>query len=158
MSEGSQHYIGIANGVVICVDDIGNDAIIGRYYHGYQTTAGAFTSITDLLFQMERLFDYLHFPFPATSNRSFRSRIESYNNEERTRVMTDKELLEKHGDLGTFIVRVQHRQNSSWQGRITWVEENKTVNFRSVWEMMKLIDGALDEFKDEEDLKQPKWE
>ena len=58
--------------------------------------------------------------------------------------MTDDELLSKHGDIGTFIVRVQHRQNSSWQGRITWMEEDRTVQFRSVWEMIKLIESAVD--------------
>ena len=58
--------------------------------------------------------------------------------------MSDDVLLSKHGDLGTFIVRVQHRQNSSWQGRLTWMEENKTVYFRSIWEMVKLMESALD--------------
>ncbi|MBQ9662858.1 MAG: hypothetical protein IJV40_06875 [Oscillospiraceae bacterium] len=59
--------------------------------------------------------------------------------------MSDETLLTKHGDIGTFIVRVQHRQNSSWQGRITWMEEDRTVQFRSVWEMIKLIESAVDE-------------
>ena len=58
--------------------------------------------------------------------------------------MKDEELLMKHGDLGSFIIRVQHRQNSSWQGRITWMEKNQTMYFRSAWEMMKLIESALD--------------
>lgn len=58
--------------------------------------------------------------------------------------MEEEELLRRHGDLGTFIVRVQHRQNSSWQGRITWADQNKTVNFRSIWEMVRLIGDALD--------------
>ena len=58
--------------------------------------------------------------------------------------MSDKELLSKHGDLGTFIIRVQHRQNSSWQGRITWMDKDKTVYFRSIWEMIKLVGSALD--------------
>ena len=57
--------------------------------------------------------------------------------------LKDEELLMQHGDLGSFIIRVQHRQNSSWQGRLTWVEKDQTVNFRSVWEMVKLIDSAL---------------
>ena len=65
-------------------------------------------------------------------------------------------LLDMHGDLGTFIIRVQHRQNSSWQGRITWVEEDKTLYFRSVWEMMKLIEEAMEEHKEEEN-KAPSW-
>ncbi len=45
---------------------------------------------------------------------------------------------------GTFIVKVINNQNSTWQGTITWVEEQKTENFRSALEMIKLIDGALD--------------
>ena len=47
------------------------------------------------------------------------------------------------GDLGTFVVCVQHRENGSWQGYVTWMEKNKTVNFRSVWEMVQLIDEAV---------------
>ncbi len=65
--------------------------------------------------------------------------------------MSDDELLSKHGDLGTFILRVQHRQNSTWQGRITWVNENKTLQFRSVWELTKLIEEALDTVSEQEE-------
>ncbi len=60
------------------------------------------------------------------------------------RILSDEELLKKHGDLGTFIIRVQQRQNSSWQGRITWMDKDETIYFRSVWEMIKLIASALD--------------
>ncbi|MBR0474217.1 MAG: hypothetical protein IJJ19_04370, partial [Erysipelotrichaceae bacterium] len=62
------------------------------------------------------------------------------------------------GELGTFIIRVQHRQNSSWQGRITWVEQDKTLYFRSIWEMMKLIDSAMEQFKEpDEENDTPQW-
>lgn len=72
--------------------------------------------------------------------------------------MSDEMLLTKHGEIGTFIVRVQHRQNSSWQGRITWMEEDKTVQFRSVWEMIKLIENAVDSVsKSEEDEEEESW-
>ena len=64
--------------------------------------------------------------------------------------MSDESLLTKHGDIGTFIVRVQHRQNSSWQGRITWMEEDRTIQFRSVWEMIKLIENAVDSVSTDE--------
>ena len=74
--------------------------------------------------------------------------------EELTRVMEDEEMLDMHGDLGTFIIRVQHRQNSSWQGRITWVEQDKTLYFRSVWEMMKLIEEALADHKESQEDKE----
>ncbi len=65
--------------------------------------------------------------------------------------MSDDELLSRHGDLGTFIIRVQHRQNSSWQGHVTWMEQNRTIHFRSVWEMIKLIESAVDTVSGPED-------
>ena len=71
--------------------------------------------------------------------------------------MSDESLLSKHGDIGTFIVRVQHRQNSSWQGRITWMEEDKTVCFRSIWEMIKLIENAVDTVSDQEEEGEQTW-
>jgi hypothetical protein len=72
--------------------------------------------------------------------------------------MDDQELLSKHGDLGSFIIRVQHRQNSSMQGRLTWVDKNKTVFFRSAWEMIRLIDSALEETGQEQEDDLPSWE
>lgn len=48
-------------------------------------------------------------------------------------------------NVGTFILKILNRQNSTWQGSVTWVEEGKTQNFRSALELLKLIDGALDE-------------
>ena len=72
--------------------------------------------------------------------------------------MSDEELLSRHGDLGTFVVRVQHRQNSSWQGSITWTERNQTIYFRSVWEMIKLIESAMDTVSEqEEDSFEASW-
>lgn len=67
-----------------------------------------------------------------------------------TRMMDDGRLLQQHGEIGTFVIRVQHRQHSSWQGRVTWLEEDETVYFRSALELLKLIDGALDRIEDKE--------
>ena len=94
---------------------------------------------------MEKLYDYLRFPYPGTNSRSFGEEKKlTRMTRERIKIMSDEALLSKHGDIGTFIVRVQHRQNSSWQGRITWMEEDRTIQFRSVWEMIKLIESAVD--------------
>ena len=51
----------------------------------------------------------------------------------------------KKKNKGTFIVKILNRQSSTWQGSITWVEEQQTQNFRSALELIKMIDGALDE-------------
>ena len=54
-------------------------------------------------------------------------------------------------DSNTFIVKIMNRQHSTWQGNVNWVEGQKTQNFRSALEMLKLIDGVLDENKEMEE-------
>ncbi len=55
----------------------------------------------------------------------------------------DQGRIPYHGrKKGTFIVKVDYCENETWQGRVTWAEENKTEHFRSALELIKLIDGA----------------
>lgn len=59
-------------------------------------------------------------------------------------------IMEKSGELATFVIHVKYRQNSTWQGDIFWTEKQEKRNFRSALEMLKLIDGALDQAEDDE--------
>ena len=47
---------------------------------------------------------------------------------------------------GTFIVKILSSENSTWQGSITWAEKTKTEHFRSALELLKMIDGAVNEY------------
>lgn len=157
--EGAQNYIGTPCGIVACMDGKEGGRLFGRFYHFYSREGESFRSLDELVFEMERFFDRISFPYPSNRRRVFAGKkMEEERREERRKVMGEEELLAKHGDLGTFIIRVQHRQNSSWQGRITWSDRNKTVNFRSVWEMVQLIGNALDTVKGpEEETREVKW-
>lgn len=150
--EKSQWYLGTPNGVVLCIDRVEDGQLGGRFYHAYAREATGFAGMEEAIFRLEQFYDSLNFPHPTTDSRTF---IEQKGNrehrQERTRIMKDEELLSRHGDLGTFIIRVQHRQNSSWQGRITWMDKNKTIYFRSIWEMIKLVASALDTVSEQED-------
>ena len=44
---------------------------------------------------------------------------------------------------GTFIVKVEYCQNETWQGKVVWAEENRTERFRSMLELIKLMDEAM---------------
>lgn len=159
--EKSQWYMGTPNGVVLCVDRAEGHRFSGRFYHAYSRKAVAFTDMDGAIFELEHFYDSLNFPHPTTDSRSFgeESRKGGQEKKERKRTMKDEELLSRHGELGTFIIRVQHRQNSSWQGRITWMDKNKTVYFRSIWEMIKLVAGALDTVSVQEGgQKEASWE
>ena len=72
--------------------------------------------------------------------------------------MAENARSKRHSDIGTFVVRVMQHQNGTWQGKITWVDEDKSMNFRSVWEMVRLMEEGLLSSGDfgEEDI--PKWE
>lgn len=149
--ERSQWYIGSVNGVVLCVDSIEGDRFRSRVYHAYNREAIEICCIEQLLFVLDELYNSINFPHPSNNERTFREKQTDKDlKRERARIMSDEELLSKHGDLGTFIIRVQHRQNNSWQGRITWADQDKTLSFRSVWEMVKLIASALDTVSEQE--------
>lgn len=153
--EKTQSYIGILNGVVCCIDEYNGFDCKGSFWHHFSTEPVLFETGTELLMKLEKLFTELNFPRPATNERRFQEYRRIYHHEEKEKVMSDKEMLMHHGEAGTFIIRVQQKQNSSWQGRITWVDEDKTVYFRSVWEMVKLIDNALQKGEEEEKVS---WE
>jgi hypothetical protein len=154
----TQWYIGAPNGVILCINDTSGGEPSGVFYHSYSPDPVPFRGIGQMTLRMERLFDWLRFPFPGTNERTFGEEKKPKRlRNERKRIMSDNSLLSRHGDIGTFIVRVQHRQNSSWQGRITWMEQDRTIQFRSVWEMIKLIESAVNTVSEEEDLAGEAW-
>lgn len=157
----TQWYIGAPNGVVLCINQRHGCELAGDFYHSYQAEPVPFMDLGQMTLLMEKFFDDLRFPHPGTNERNFYPQNKNYpplqDQQERKKIMSDEQLLQRHGDIGTFIIRVQHRQNSSWQGRITWMEEDKTVQFRSVWEMVKLIENAMDTVSASEEGEEPTW-
>ena len=43
----------------------------------------------------------------------------------------------------TFIIEVNDTQNQSWQGQIEWIQGHKKESFRSVMELLQLMDSAV---------------
>lgn len=43
----------------------------------------------------------------------------------------------------TFILEVSDTQSQSWQGKIEWVQGRKKQTFRSVMELLRLIDSVV---------------
>ncbi len=147
----SQVYVGTPCGMILCIDRIDhNYKVTGRIYHGYRSEAMGFSSMAEAILSMDQFYDEMKYPFPGTKTRCFGKEREPvvipYKRTEplkKERTVSDKELLNHKGKRGTFIVRVEQRQHSSWQGRVTWMEKGETVAFRSALELLKLIDQAL---------------
>ena len=122
---------------LICVDSYENGVLQGCYYnYSRPDDAIAFHSLTQLLVGMEQLLDSANYPRSFTAHRSFM---------ELTELKTEETLNGKarKGALGTFIVKVLFRQHTSWQGTVTWQEAKCDQSFRSVLELILLMDSAL---------------
>ena len=104
------YYIGSPNGVILCVDKRLNGETIGRIYHAYSKEAIHISGMEEMIVYLEGFFDRLGFPFPGTDEKTFRISGKKTEREERMiKVMREEDILENHGDAGTFIIRVQHR-------------------------------------------------
>lgn len=52
--------------------------------------------------------------------------------------------MEARKDKGTFIIRISGTENATWQGTISWVSTNRSFDFRSTLELLKIIDRELE--------------
>lgn len=53
-------------------------------------------------------------------------------------------MTKRQPGRGTFVIQILNQQNATWQGTITWTDGKKTLPFRSLLELIKLIDSVLE--------------
>ena len=46
------------------------------------------------------------------------------------------------GNSSSFIVKILGTENASWQGTVTWIDQNRVMPFRSALELIKLMDSV----------------
>lgn len=76
-------------------------------------------------------------------------------------LLKDEDMDQHLGKVGgsSFLVRIYFKQHADWQGTIQWLETNKTVSFRSVLELISLLNEAVDkEFPVEKGIGVRSWE
>ena len=148
------------NIVNLCMDSYGGKEQQGRLYHLYTAEAVPFSSLLEAMDRMDRLYDMLDLPQACTRLRSFQENrgerkkdraegketiaLPERGKKDIKRVETFDKVTEHRGKDATFLIRVKYRQNSSWQGEVTWVDGQKREYFRSALELIRLIDSALE--------------
>lgn len=136
--------ISAPNLISICVDENCGYTREVRVYHKYSREPSKFRDLNDFLISVEQLMDQIGYPQTALRNRNF---FESPKNERKRgmqQVRTADEILNEAGRTATFVVNIQYRQNATWQGKVFWAEAEKSCNFRSALELLKLMDNALE--------------
>ncbi len=134
---------------LVCIDENNGYHMSGRVYHNYfnvpigtshkagfeKKEGKVFQSFVELIDILEELYNGLDYP---QSNVQFRT----LNDEEsKIQHQTAEKKSSEYGKLATLTLRVLFRQNASWQGIVKWMEQDKTENFRSVLELMHLMNS-----------------
>ena len=121
---------------MVCVDSYDDGVLAGRMYNPGLQNGERFHGLMQFLIKMEDLLDTLQFPQPFMDSRGF-SPIRGQ--------AASAPVSEQHqqGKRATFALKVLFRQNASWQGSVTWLEGGREESFRSVRELVLLMDSAL---------------
>lgn len=127
----------------ICVDSKDDGEISGRLYHCYKKEPVRFTSIVELITIAERLFEDIGYPQASTKARTFEEKKETYPLSKLTKMVEQKDLIQHRGEKGTFVTYVQYRQQSTWQGELSWMEKEEQIKFKNSLEFIKAIDQAI---------------
>lgn len=119
---------------LVCIDAYHNGVPQGRIYSPC-LGAESFSSLSQFLIKMEALLDTVQVPQSYTAMRTF----SPVSIPPDSRVPRDI----RNGTKATFEVQVIFRQHTSWQGIIVWLEQCREQSFRSVLELVMLMDSAL---------------
>ena len=127
---------------MLCIDSYENGVATGRFYHPCLKEGEPFQSLTQLLLKLEVLLEADH------AKAIPQARVFDLLPVQAAGSLPDPPM--QKGALATFLVHVVFRQNASWQGSFTCLEEGREQRFRSVLELIRMMDGALNRAEPEE--------
>lgn len=133
------------NIVCNCIDSRQSASLQGRIYHSHSKEPFYYKDVDQMLLFMDDFFECINFPMASTQSRSFKKTKGDTTGKGGVKRMQDSNIANHKGNTATFVVQVQYRQNSTWQGKVVWADQNKTLYFRSALELIRLIDSAVDE-------------
>ncbi len=127
--------------LILCVDSYEDSVPVGRFYLPGSKRSYPFRSLTQFLQSTEHTLNTMAFPQSFTAPRTLTSGTASP-------VFRFVENRCQEGLMATFAIRIHFRQNASWQGSVQWMEGGRTQSFRSVLELIFLLDGVLTDVSD----------
>ncbi|WP_409968083.1 hypothetical protein RFF05_16360 [Bengtsoniella intestinalis] len=123
---------------VVHIHSYENQNFEGVLQNGSQSEKKAFTNLTQMLFMIEAMQDSLAGPAKYMEPRTF-----TQSQTGQTPDTPPPKPLPKGTPLATFQIQLLFRQNASWQGNVIWVENKVEAQFRSVLELVTLMDSVL---------------
>lgn len=122
--------------IIVYIDSYEDRIPAGRFHIVSRQDAQPFTGLCQLFLGINDVLDQNNFPQSFFELRKFHTPSEQSD--------FRAALSSRRGsELATFRIRILFRQNASWQGSVSWIEGNQEEYFRSVLELIVLMDDAL---------------
>lgn len=137
--------VGRSSDFIIHVYSCNQWVLKGSASHVQSGHSMVFHSMLEIVLALQARMDENGFPQSTTARRLWRSSPEdqdlyTYPAESESSPPSD---MMPESILASFLIRVQFRQNASWQGTMIWMEQKESCAFRSLLEMLTLIAEAL---------------
>ncbi len=120
--------------IILCIDSYRDGVFRGRFFDDHQE-GQPFSSLSQFLVMMDDMLDMNQSPQSYTARRSFSELLPP--------VPASLASSPRKGALATFELQILFRQHTSWQGVLLWQEQQQKQHFRSVLELILLMDSAL---------------
>ena len=142
-------YYSPTTAIRVCVDDIFGSRIIGRAYCTQLDDKVDFGDIGELVLSMEDMFDERGYPDAFQEKRLFTQKPKvitlslAEKKQKQIKMREKRDISQDVGKCATFLVYVMSRRNSSWQGRIEWLDDGEAVSFNSALQFMRFVDAKI---------------
>jgi len=121
--------------LLLCIDSCDGGIPRGRFCTAGREEYQSFYGLTQLFTLIEQKLNEINYPQAFSALRTFSPPVPSAKEETGNLSCT--------GALATFSLRILFRQNASWQGTLTWLEGKQEECFRSVLELIFLLDSVF---------------
>jgi len=125
-------------GITVCIDKSINGILSGRLLCPILPSPWNFTDVGSMLLQMEEMLDTIGYPCAFQRLRSFLEENQKFTKPNYTEKVIPILPEQKKGELMTLVVRINSRQNASWQG-VAETEDGKAIRFESCLMFLKAL-------------------
>ena len=135
----------MGNLFVVAIDSNENNELYGRWSNPYVDREYSFTSIIDLLSQIQGFFDINEFTQRSNQLRTFSPKKRKILNDELR--ITKKEpnfgVSVERGNKFNFKIAITSRINSTWQGIMVDLNNTPVMHFNSALELLMYIQSTI---------------